>query len=407
MADNKRTYQEIEDYLQGRLDEDSLAQFEAELNSSGSLQQQVQAHRLADELVIENRLRSVNKMLKAEQSRALRRKRIKIASGIAGALLMAGITGWYLLNNSDNTVSQNNNTTQTKNVQIAKDTSHTPDTHTQSTNFDTVSRQPAPGSGTSLSKKQSKTQPETAPAASQKEQKHIAGADTGQTPAKTSGENMQAVKKQDDMPVTGDSISTGKAVQDSILPVDKRQKSVHKDSNTTEKQPTSKEDPCAGVHIAVKYETEAACPDKQEGAIRILQVKGGQAPYSYAVSGPDARQEDMHALAAGMYTLKVEDAHQCKKVIDSLKIPVKQCFEEDSFNPYTGEKWKVPAYKARGNIVIRDQNGSIYLQKTLAAGRSWPWDGKGSNGRIKSGYYLYEINYHDGTTKRGSITIIR
>ena len=49
----------------------------------------------------------------------------------------------------------------------------------------------------------------------------------------------------------------------------------------------------------------------------------------------------------------------------------------------------------------------FYFQKTISANTANSWSGMGIGNQVIPGYYIFVINYADGTVKRGSVTIVQ
>jgi len=135
-----------------------------------------------------------------------------------------------------------------------------------------------------------------------------------------------------------------------------------------------------------------------DGAIDVT-VAGGVPPYAYAWSN-GATGEDVAALAAGAYQVKVTDAQGCEGrldvTIDNLG-PKEVTLSRPAPNPTSGAlrlRYGVPAQTAV-HLSVLDLQGrevAVLAQGTQPPGWSWAsWNGETRSGRAPGGVYFIRL----------------
>jgi hypothetical protein len=130
-----------------------------------------------------------------------------------------------------------------------------------------------------------------------------------------------------------------------------------------------------------------------------LTVTGGVPPYTYEWSH-GAKSEDVAALAAGAYTVRVTDARGCEQSL-SVTIanagPAEPALGRPAPNPASGPvrmRYGIPA-SAAVRLTIVDLQGrevAVLAQGTQPAGWSWAtWDGSTRNGPAPGGVYFIRL----------------
>lgn len=152
------------------------------------------------------------------------------------------------------------------------------------------------------------------------------------------------------------------------------------------------------------------CDGKKDAGIDI-SVSGGVAPYSFKWSN-DASSEDLNNISAGGYTVIVTDANGCpmKDTIAVGLLEENGCLDIPSgFTPNADGKndtWKIRGIGNYPDIKVEIYNrwGSLVFS---SKGYQQPWDGTNNGIELPSAAYYYVITLGDGTTKTGSVTIVR
>jgi hypothetical protein len=362
MMTEDQTYQLIENYLNGELSGEVLHAFEKELGQNSELRKKTEAHKLANEMVIEYRLQNVQSILHEEKIKYGRTSLWKkVISGITGGLILASLLFFFI--NKDNPVKN-------ESIQIEKSS-------------EILKTEPVP--------------------ADTKEQNN----------KKSSGKNPNQQLAIDENPdeknktlISSDSI---------IIEPNNKQTEIHtsnnQDANFNEvqiqhKNPSGFSSPCDHIDITSQINVKPTCEGETNGSITITAFKGGTAPYQYYVS--QNNNELNHSnLSAGIYTVLIKDSKGCSKNIPDIEVFEKHCLKDYSFNPSLGETWEIPSYKNSGTLILYDEGGIVYFTEEIGAGEKQQWSGQSKNGEVKTGYFLFVINYKDGTSRQGSVTIVR
>ena len=67
--------------------------------------------------------------------------------------------------------------------------------------------------------------------------------------------------------------------------------------------------------------------------------------------------------------------------------------------------WDIPTNQLNGVLTIYTKTGLEVIQKTITANEALSWDGKNKNEVIQTGYFIFTINYEDGSFLKGGITV--
>ncbi len=353
------TYNQIEDYIHGRLTTEELLVFEAELSNDPELARKVKLHELADDLVIENRLLEVSALIKNQSGKSSSVNIKYIAISIFGAALL-GLAGWFWFqNNSEKTVYKlpqaNQETISERNEEI-----------------------------------QSKPLKEKSKTTSQ-----INTVNTKSNQAEVS-ESVPPAITVDSLPITQLELAEPGENKPSII-------------NTSDKSSPEEKtslNPCEKTELTAFVKTIETCEGEEQGAIRVQQIKGGTEPYTYTVFDGD-EIKDATSLASGSYKLIISDGNGCKKTFDHLIVKNKNCPKDYSFNPFIDENWEIPSSGKAGKLLIYDASGNIYFEKQIEEGEKEHWSGEGKSGEIKPGYYIFVIDRGKGILVQGSVTIVK
>jgi hypothetical protein len=169
-----------------------------------------------------------------------------------------------------------------------------------------------------------------------------------------------------------------------------------------------KSDPCQGVQIQAQISTKGTCTKQENGVINIQHISGGKPPYTtYVIDAEGNKSNDFKGFGIGEYTVLILDGLNCTQKFPHINVPSIQCNEDFSFNPFIGEHWELPPFPQNADLKIYDRTSGLYFEKTFRDGDQLQWDGHSNKGELKSGYFIFEIVFADGTRKNGSVTIIR
>ncbi|MBX9853226.1 MAG: gliding motility-associated C-terminal domain-containing protein [Cytophagaceae bacterium] len=358
MREDYNTYQLIDRYLKNQLSAEESAAFEKRLQSGNTFAEEVNLQKLTNELIVEERFhRVMNEISKPGKGSG---SKGKIIIGAIAALLIGGI---YLI--------QTNHTTQ-------KSQKENGNTYSLAKNLEKNKEEKV--------KKKNPDKRETLKTPLQKQEK-IIEEDTI---------TLNSVNKPEKV-YSKEPIEISKEVfkEESKIPADKT------DKNTI----------LADQIEVVSYKT---CAGESTGMIEIplYSIKGGTAPYLFSLEEEEYQTRNIFEnLAAGAYDVKIKDANGFVIIKKNISVGEKTCavFETYSFNPYYGETWKFPAgdyqdYKVR----ITNKEGMQVYYMEVRGGSPAEWNGASSNGvGLPTGTYLYTIEFPDGKTNQGSVSIMQ
>lgn len=367
-----KTYEHIEDFLNGRLNPSEQEAFALQIELNPDLAQQVEAHQLANELVLEHKLLDVKTILNEEIRKTERWKNIRKAIAI-GAGIVAAVMLITFLSVKKNEVTESGS-------------SIAPENKTKTL---------AAGS---QKKTESIEQDKRQPASSPEQVIHQAKSSPVESVSDQTVEEEKA-------PVISDTVAIDQEVK--VDPVVASADTMAKaDQENKQKTDSAPADPCATAIISAKISTEAACEQEKNGRIN-LRITGGNSPYSSNIINKEGEIVSGNNLPAGIYKIAIQDAKGCTKTYPEVIITEKACVKEYSFNPFIGEVFEIPAYSQEGVFEVYDNTGKLLLSKILTSGSNDTWDGSSMTGEVTTGYFMFRIKYSDNKQKQGYITIVR
>jgi len=350
MKDENNIYQRIEDYLNGSLSDSEKMLFEKELAENADLKKQVDLSKIANQLVFENRLLNIKELAQAEhQNQSSKGNTGKIILFSATAILLS--VGVYVGLNKP----------EEKQRFVSEETSKTISPLSESIPDKTASTE-----NKKIEVKRIETETKASVIESI-EPKHTVSSATSESKPITE----QAIKK------------------------------IETKSHATENV-------CANVKIEASHFIQNTCSGEKRGEIVFSKMKGGTAPYKIKLFNKENTElEQKDNLAAGTYHAEIIDALNCSTNYHDLIVKEKACSENYHFNPFVGETWEIPSHSFSGTITIFDKSGNVYFRKELSANTLENWSGQSADGKLETGYYLFTISYADGTTSKGSISIVQ
>ncbi len=172
------------------------------------------------------------------------------------------------------------------------------------------------------------------------------------------------------------------------------------------KEPLPEPDKCVNVNITAGSDVKHTCTGRNEGRIRITNVKGGTAPYHFQLSSGEENETGLFSdLGSGFYSVHVRDSHQCE-FVQHIELRAERCRLDLYLDPVSGRPVVLPEYGKAGVLTIFDKQGNLRLEKRVAENQQYEWYGEGNTGSLAPGYYLFIINYEDGAVQNGSITVM-
>lgn len=181
---------------------------------------------------------------------------------------------------------------------------------------------------------------------------------------------------------------------------------LNKATTTPRQDSTMRLDTCKKVTLQADFSVQSTCKEEQTGSITLNRCSGGYKPYHFQVYDMHHNpSDDFTHLEAGHYKILITDTKGCTSWKEII-VPEKSCQTHYTINPFIGETWETPKKDKKGHLKIVDKKGNIYFSQNLAPAEILLWDGKSNNGDIKSGYYLFYIQYEDNSMTNGTVTII-
>lgn len=357
MSENNSTYQQIEKYLNGGMSVLEVKTFEDELSQNPILQRQLEAFRLTDLVVFENRLLDIKDLVQQTHGETKKKNSWRKYLFLACVVVLGGLSAlWYSLPSAKEKSSFQKQVAKEEAIKVEKQIALP-----------------------IIEKKQT--------VVSSKAEKYVVD-NQETTMSNQIMENTDTVQEQEMLLVPkkkgGDSSMA-------IYPLEVKEVS-----------------PCRQIKIEADVFTTSTCEGESEGQISISGYKGGKAPYSVTILSSVRESVVLpYRLGAGKYEAKIVDANHCSTLISGIEIKEKRCNKHDHFNPFIGETWPIPVHTTEGELVILDKTGNVYFSIVLPSGVQEQWSGQSLDGELKTGYFVYHLKYQDGTFKQGTVTIVR
>ena len=356
--DNTNNYSDqIEKYLDGELSPAEVTAFEKALEQDAELKEEFAFYEMAHDAIISNKLYDIEETVKAAgKAHASKAKKKKVYQNIlfgSLALLTLGATGIFVAaDQGKEKVPQEKPVSPQINTQEEKG---------EAIEVIEIENDQAEKKGKAGSANETNT--------------NKAVKDEGEIPASTDQKEKEGTT------------TTGKTT---------------KESNSTSQNAMN--DLCEGVDVTATFNMESTCSGKTQGSIALKHVNGGVAPYSYILSnGQESKNGTFSNLPQGTYSVYVADANACGTMVDGLVITSKSCKIDLYLDLASGKGATFPAYEKAGELAIFDKQGQLKEQKKIAAGQQLEWTNTTS---LPAGYYLFTIEYEDGNSQSGSLTIM-
>ncbi|MBY0427015.1 MAG: hypothetical protein K2Q22_15380 [Cytophagales bacterium] len=350
-------YEEIDDYLKGKMSTDDRAKFERSMAADPTLSQQVKSQQLANEIVLTKGLMDLKSRIASDlaSGRSVNKSPwIWGWGGTLGILLM--LASWFLIDHKPVSLARGKSPVVAEKVQEKA--------QGKGISMGMVSEKPIERKN-SLGNNQTLIVPESVPT---------------QTPAvMESGQNP---------------ISSHPTVEEAKL----EQKMNIPASN--EKQTVD----CGAKHWNFTLHAHPACVSTNDGSIDVID----KVHYQYALGdGNFTPARTFNHLKKGIYSVSVKDEDGCITTSE-VEVYQRNCQEslEVAFNPLQ-ESWKVPIKdNNKGELQIFSKNGRLAFSKQWSQGEEFEWDGKTNSGDLLGrGLYSFTIQYANGEIQQGSISI--
>lgn len=371
MKTEEQSYWQIHDFLKGHLDDRAREAFVKLTENDPSLAEEVEKHRLANRLVIQNRLKSAEQTaLKVKD--AYKRNLFYKKLGTIGAALLVLTGGTYYFFNS------------------AKETTIAPIATQQEMSLENKQEELP-------DKPEEIKQVEVSSSANKVSEPKL---NSGEVPIASTEKQVlvqeEPVSSVGVLPTLPEPLALAKEESPIPLPVPKE-------------EPKTAENACSSVHLQASVFASPTCKGEHGGSIVVSRIKGGKSPYHTEIrSEKGATIENVNSLPKGTYSVLLFDDQHCSTRIDHVEVKEKICeLEEKVFNPFLDELFELPVSTKNGTFVVYEKNGNVFYKKDLIAHEKEVWDGVSQNGEMETGHFTYEIIYQDGSRKQGTLTITR
>ena len=368
MSFQEEIYYKIEAYLSGEMDAGEVTAFENLISTDNLLKAQVEKHKVANALIMEQRFLSVKNILQEERIKDLNSGSSFKPVGfilLVAAVIGVGMSVW-MLNKED--VAASSSKDAGVNNQILSHTA-TPNNENTAVNNNPALKQASLPNTDNINNHFHKDQIK----------------------------QVQDLAREDEKIVYIDSAFINK----------------NNESNAVDPTPafkpnvTAVSNPCSSVSIQATVKASPTCNYEATGTILVNNIQGGTKPYIVSITNSHKESVVNVALEAGTYYVYIYDTNFCGGGYSSVQITEKECPIDYSFNPFMGEKWSIASYKATGQLEIYNKGGVLQYKEHLNANSLNEWTGVGLNSLILPGYYIFVIKYTDGTIKKGSVTIVQ
>lgn len=359
MNNNESRYQQIEDYINNRLDKQGLEAFEKEMLSDPDLKEMVDLERASNEAIFQNRMMNLRGEFNQEFEQIRTKRKIKIITGVVALVAVTTAILYFSTQNEQ----------QPKSI-------------LNSENLDTT-------------REISKEIPERVTPALVLEPKQPHSEESLEASSSSSIPEKIAEKKE----VT--------ITPKELIVKDKIDTEVVKDNN--EDLPDNNISPPAATtlpcpKITIEGMTQISVCEGMEGSTKIKAL-GGEKPYRYYLDDNKLDSPDIEYLGMGEYELLVKDANNCLSETTNIVVTEKYCFEpEKSFSPEE-EAWVYETDGVEVELQIFSKQGQEIV---VIEGIDPSWDGTNSAGQLMpTDAYIYIIKDLDDTPLTGTVTLVR
>ena len=372
-------YEEIDRYLNYELSEEELLGFQTKLDKDRELQALVEAQTIANEIIIDNEMLK----LKERMSKDLNKGNNGLSSNWTKVLLFSiavGSTAIYsytqLNTKSENIIISSSNTITNNNINTAVENSTSINNEPK---INTINS-PAKKTGTVVKEIKLEASKEFIPEARLIQESNVAKETTTEASA------MSTVPNKVTLPTIQSEVKEDKIVETK---------------------------PCETIKITADVNTNYSMNGSDETNIVInkASIKGGTAPYTYALNNDDFKNENrFEGIKDGTYNIRIKDKNNCISVVKKnmvVLIPARAI--DEAFTPSHGEHWKFPLNdRTDASITIINKVGTTVYSAQISGSYPSEWDGRGNNGtELDLGNYYFILTFKDQKVVKGNISIIK
>ena len=360
----------IDKYLSGKLSPSDSIAFKQNIANDPELASKVNAIKVANLLVVENRMTSVRKLSEGKNRLYKYGGTLKLLSAI-GIIALLGLMTFVSVNNSE----RSEDSPKTNTVQPGKVTTET------NSSFSKIEKPEVTLSDKDKSEKSS-------------------GSLVKKDEEKNGTENQEALKINSEVPIDETVLLKSKMTEEDkvlIVPTKKLLKTI---------------DSCENNKYDIHVETSPTCKGESVGQIFISKVSGGRQPWSYSIDGFKFKSgTSFQNLEHRKYKITLKDASGCSHQFkDDYEVAEKVCAvsREYVFHPQLQGIWQFPT-NGKQNFTVRIINsaGLIIYETKSQNGSNDSWNGICLNGLpALPDLYIFEIEFADGTREQGHLTIV-
>ena len=379
---SEETYELIERYLTGTLSSEELSSFEARMHADADFAEEVNAHKMANEVIIDNALLDIKKQLQAihEETKVDDGNNfIKLLTGILASALVVGIVYLFYPTNEVETKAQLQSEQEKTEVVIQH---HSPNNE--------------------------EIKEVTQEVLNKLKQKKI---------------QIKAIKKADELVSEQEKLHSKLEIEsDENIPVaiannpDKKNE-MTTISNVVESIATPKiveNDPCEDTNIDVNVTAIGSCTGQKSGSIVFEEpVFSGTSPFQYSIDGGKHFSPSLsfEGLLPKNYSTQIKDANNCISETKWVNVTQKECYF--TIHPALEQFWEIPLQSFNGEDVSiqikNERSGAIVYDEIVSSNFPKSWKGTDQNGAsLPMGSYSYHIKSLGSSKEEiGSITIVR
>ncbi len=177
-------------------------------------------------------------------------------------------------------------------------------------------------------------------------------------------------------------------------------------------------DPCQHVIIHLDFFTTPSCKEQNTGEliVKMKSIQGGVPPYRFSLDkDKEFVPSPLREIKEGHYSLFVKDGNGCivsvPKSVEVGSIHCQETSKEYTYSPLHDPVWTIPydgAKKARNIRILNKGGREVFRSEVTGDGNPSDWNGESNMGLpIETGYYLFYIEYTDGSVDKGTISILR
>lgn len=175
--------------------------------------------------------------------------------------------------------------------------------------------------------------------------------------------------------------------------------------------------PCPGNRVDLKYKMTSQSLDGIEGSIRVENVisEGFKEPVRYKLLDIDDTYSTLkvfNGLEADDYTIGIIDANGCEALSPIITVTPSSCVKEypETFSPAYDYEWRLRINEdLDATIVLKNKAGKVILLEKVIGEREFIWNGHDNNGTTidEPGYIWFFVTYSNGETCSGGFNLIR